>query len=174
MIEIWKPIKGFEGRYEVSNLGRVKSLDMEVFNGRAYYNKTGRILKVSKSGNYQVVSLGKSTRRLVHRIVAETFLENPHDKKTVNHKDGNKDNNKVDNLEWLTQKENNLHARINGLNNVKGENNPMCKFTDKLVLEMRNKFETGLYKQSELAEMFGVSRMQTHRIVTRKLRRDAR
>lgn len=171
--EVWKPIKGHEGRYEISNFGRVRSLDMKVFNGRVYHDKPGRILKGSKFGNYSGVFLGRNSRGYIHRLVAETFLENPLNKKTVNHIDGNKNNNRADNLEWLTQEENNRHARQNGLNNMNGENNPSCKFSDDLVREIRSKYDTGLYMQSELAEMYGVSRMQINRIVRRLLRRDA-
>lgn len=108
--EIWKPVAGFEGLYEVSNLGRVRSLtkfvrDSYFYNGRLY---KGRILKTTKNDYTGYVSVmmmkdGKGTRRSVHRLVATAFLPNPDNLPVINHKDQNKTNNCVDNLEWCTQ-----------------------------------------------------------------------
>lgn len=98
--EVWKEIKDFP-QYSVSSLGRIKN------------SLTDRELKPYNAGSYLGVSLRKDNttfKRTVHRIVAETFIENPLKKPTVNHKDGNKKNNFVDNLEWATYHENNLHA----------------------------------------------------------------
>ena len=103
MNEIWRDIVGYEGLYQVSNLGNVKSLN---------YNKTGkeRNLKPGTDGSgYRFVNLCKNGKiRLfkIHRLVAQAFLENPDHKSDVNHKDENKTNNCVDNLEWMTSKEN--------------------------------------------------------------------
>lgn len=109
--EIWKPIKNYEGLYEVSNLGRIKSLSRII---RA--NTCGkriipeRILSNSINGSgYCIVVLcknGKHKSLSVHRIVAETFIENPKKFNEVNHKDENKQNNNVENLEWCNQKYN--------------------------------------------------------------------
>ncbi len=113
MIE-WRPVKGFEGLYEVSNLGQVKSLN---------YNRTGetKILRLSKDRyGYLQVSLRKNSKvytKLVHRLVASAFIPNPEGKTQVNHIDGDKTNNKVDNLEWCTAKENIQHAWNTGLKN---------------------------------------------------------
>lgn len=97
--EIWKPIKGYEGLYEISNWGRVKSLN---------YHHTGkpRLLrpKVDKYG-YLVVCFCKDGKRkyfFVHRLVAQSFIPNPDNLPQVNHKDENKKNNNADNLEWCT------------------------------------------------------------------------
>ena len=115
--EIWKPIKGFEPYYQISNLGQVSN-----------YRK---ILKpfISNSG-YKVIDLrvnGLRTKYLIHRLVAEHFLDNPNGYRYVNHIDGNKSNNVVSNLEWCTNSENILHARRTGLN-------PYNKPTKGLVL----------------------------------------
>lgn len=113
--EEWKSIKGYEGLYMVSNLGRVKSLCG--FNGHEYV-KREKILnpykqKAGKNYHRSVVKLFKDGNRKdfkVHRLVADAFIPNPELKSNINHIDGNPLNNRVDNLEWCTQKENVIHA----------------------------------------------------------------
>jgi hypothetical protein len=107
MKEIFKDIPNYEGLYQVSNYGRVKSLGNEA-------KKKERILKPATVRGYQYVSL-KSFCISIHRLVAITFIPNPKNKKTVNHKDGIKANNKVSNLEWNTHQENINHAKLSGL-----------------------------------------------------------
>ena len=120
MDEIWKPIPGYEGYYEVSNLGRVKSLDREHITSNGKHRSIkGRMLKLNLSQEYANVELNKEGHPhvySVHRLVAMTFIPNPENKQTVNHKDGDKLNNVVDNLEWMTWSENNKHAHETGLN----------------------------------------------------------
>ena len=115
--EIWKPVACYEGLYEVSNLGRVKSLGRI---DRFYRRWKSCILKPHTVGkNYLAVSLsngGKVRSIRIHRLVAEAFIPNPSNKPQVNHKDGNKANNAASNLEWSTNSENQLHARETGLN----------------------------------------------------------
>jgi hypothetical protein len=116
MLEIWRDIKNYEGIYEVSNLGRIKSISR---NGTI---KENRILKPNKVMGYSQVGLQKyGTRKYkkIHRLVAEAFIPNPENKKEVNHKDGNKTNNCVDNLEWVTTSENQLHSYYELKNNIK-------------------------------------------------------
>ena len=104
-MEIWKDIEGYEGIYQVSNLGRTK---------RLYKNDKEKILKpFSNKDGYLIVNLckeGKVKSRSVHRLVAQAFIPNPENKPEVNHKDENKSNNKVENLEWVTSKENNNYG----------------------------------------------------------------
>lgn len=114
MREIWKDIEGYEGLYQVSNLGRVKSLQMYANGG---YKKRVKILKPCNNGNgYYVVYLMKNKKRSVnyiHRLVAQAFLKNFNNYKCINHKDENKSNNNVDNLEWCSYKYNNNYGNHN-------------------------------------------------------------
>lgn len=108
-MEQWKPIEGTDGKYEVSNLGHVRT------NGK----RPGLLtLTKQKSGyRYAMIQLsnGKQKNCRVHRLVAEHFLPNPDNMKEVNHKDGNKDNNRADNLEWCTRSHNVKHSFDTGL-----------------------------------------------------------
>ena len=103
MNEIWKDIKGYEGQYQVSNMGRVKSLPRKVQFGHTYRTTPEKVLKYCNNGNgYQYVSLGGGVenRRYVHRLVAEAFIPNPYNLPEVNHKDCNPTNCIESNLEW--------------------------------------------------------------------------
>ena len=97
--EIWKPVVGYEGLYEVSNMGRVKSLEI-----RAY--KRPHILKQGTVLGYKQVRFVNGKQFKVHRLVAEAFVSNPFGKPHVGHKDESRDNNIAENLEWVTPKEN--------------------------------------------------------------------
>jgi hypothetical protein len=127
MEEIWKNIDfidGFEGLYQVSNLGRVKSLGRVVIYPNSCYNKSNegvyrpeRILKHKIKG-YAGITLSNGKNKIctnIHRLVALAFIPNPNNKPCVNHIDGTKQNNCVSNLEWVTWAENIQHAYDNGL-----------------------------------------------------------
>lgn len=106
MKEIWKDIKGYENKYQISNLGRVKSLE---FKNRQATIKREKILKINNSTRYPSIDLmykGKRKNIPIHRLVAKTFIANPNNYLCVNHKDENKSNNNVENLEWCTHKYN--------------------------------------------------------------------
>lgn len=115
MNEIWKPVVGYEGLYEVSNLGRVKSLPKVLPRGGIIPERIKAIQKL-KTGYLEVTLFknGNPKHLLVHRLVAIAFIERLRDKNTVNHIDEDKENNNSNNLEWVTQAENNIHGtRIN-------------------------------------------------------------
>lgn len=111
-VEYWKDIQGYEGQYQVSNLGRVKSL------GNKSNHKGEILLRQSTVNGYKHVSLSNNSLQQihkVHRLVAVAFIDNPKNYPQVNHKDGNKQNNRVENLEWCNAQENALHAQRMGL-----------------------------------------------------------
>lgn len=114
MNEIWKDIIGYEGLYQISNLGRVKSLPRHRVVGWADYWSEEKILKQSiNNGGYKYLWLHKNGERKtykIHRLVATAFLENPHNYRCVNHKDENRQNNIADNLEWCTHSYNNSYG----------------------------------------------------------------
>lgn len=122
--EIWKNIPNYEGLYQVSNLGNIRSLDKFSFTNNRF-NKMkrkvkGRILKPylnEKTGYLQIVLSNNKKQKtwLVHRLVAQTFISNLENKPQVNHIDGDKNNNNINNLEWCTCSENIKHAFINNL-----------------------------------------------------------
>lgn len=115
--EIWKDIIGYEGLYQVSSLGRVRSLNRSILiEGKRTYFKEGKILKPLKAGaGYQYVNLWKCNHRNfvgIHRLVAKCFLPNPNNYNQVNHKDEDKTNNNVDNLEWCNAKYNMNYGNV--------------------------------------------------------------
>lgn len=113
MAEIWKDIDGYVGKYQISNLGRVKSLPKRKGRGIGY-DIGERVLRPSINGRgYEQVVLckdGKTKTFAIHKLVARHFIENPGNLKQVNHKDENKQNNAVSNLEWCTQQYNNTYG----------------------------------------------------------------
>lgn len=168
-METWKNIEGFEGKYEVSNYGRVRSI------ARMHPSKPipikGRIMKPFFSGGrnreYLFVIIQRVNPRInksfsIHRLVAVAFVQNPSNKAEVNHKDGNKQNNRWDNLEWCTRKENVQHSSQSGLLRHDG-----VHFNAKLSLEEVRQIKIKLSKgvrQGSLAKEYNANTSTIHNI----------
>lgn len=162
--EIWRDISGYDGKYQVSNFGRVKS----------FKSGMARILKPGQDrGGYLTVHLSrdnKGKKHRVHRLVAEAFIPNPDGKPQVNHIDGVKTNNHVNNLEWVTPSENIRHALATGLF-PQGEDRTDAKLTNAQVVYIRENPD-GL-TCAQLGEMFGVDDATIGRIQCGKCYRNA-
>jgi hypothetical protein len=145
-IEFWLPVVGYEGIYDISNLGRVKRLHAIRSRGRKTPDKIMKP-RVDKDG-YLKFTLQKNKKPksfMLHRLIAFAFIPNIEKKPVINHKDGNKTNNSICNLEWCTVSENTKHAHNNGLAKVRfGENCNFSKLTEKNVIEIKNKIMLGL------------------------------
>lgn len=172
--EEWRPIKGYEGFYEVSNLGRVRSLDREIVRNderKQFYH--GITLKniITKIG-YAAVFLCKNNKYTlshIHRVVATAFIPNPQSLPQVNHIDGNKQNNHVDNLEWCTAKQNTIHAFNTGL--IKsGAKHHASKLTFEQVQKIRNEYipYDRLHGGVALSKKYGVSPETINKIIHNK------
>lgn len=137
MLEIWRDIKDYEGLYQVSNLGRVKSLERYTKRKNGMYHIRECILKLCNNGlGYKVVNLRKNNKYqmyTVHRLVAEAFIPNPENKPCIDHINTIRDDNRVDNLRWVTYSENNLNiiTRKHMSESLKGENAPLFNKTGK-------------------------------------------
>lgn len=169
----WKPIKGYEDFYEVSNDGLVKSLERRVpyrIKGYTRRHKERLLSQYNDSYGYKIVSLykdGKSKMKGVHRLVTETFIGKEKGKQ-VNHKDGNTANNYVDNLEYVTPKENTWHGITELGHRRDGEHHWHSKVTNEDVKKMRKMYKTGDYTQFDLSEIFGLHRGQISKILNHK------
>ena len=160
--EEWKDIKGFEGRYKISNRGEIVRYSVVDEYEDRIINRKEKVIKPSiNNQGYLKVGLnkdGKYYNRYIHRLIAETFIDNPLGKPCVNHIDGNKLNNNLNNLEWVTQKENTIHAHSNGLAEVTEYNKWKVSkanrmFTNLDILNIKNMYNEGK-TQKEIAEIY--------------------
>ncbi len=174
--EQWMQIKGWEIKYSISTFGNVRSLERS-FTGinklgfKYTMTRGGGNLKPFKNrfGYLLVTFIGdwktfKNKKYTVHRLVAEAFIPNPENKEHVNHKDGNKLNNHVDNLEWATPKENSKHSVKNGLTSCIGATHYMTIFKPDDIILIRNSND----KDKILAEKYGVHHSTINKIRKRK------
>lgn len=155
--EVWKTVKGFED-YEVSNLGRVRNVD------------TGLEVKPSDNGiGYQRVSLKANGRRVsmyVHRAVATAFIANPNRYPTVNHKNLHRSDNGVQNLEWCSYQQNNLHGRHFG--SVQKSRQGIRGLTNEEAARVRAMYDDKIASQRELARQFGTHQRVIWNIVNNR------
>ena len=159
MTEIWKPVKGFENYYKISNTGKIFSI------------KKGRLKATSyNQDGYERTSLFVHTKKTkhasIHRLVAEAFIPNPNNYTDVNHIDGNKKNNRISNLEWCTRSYNRYHAFKLGLASNAGERNPAAKLTVQDVIYIRKYYKSSNVR--ELSKMFNINRTRIWAIATGK------
>jgi len=164
-VEIWKDIEGYDGSYKVSLYGVVKS-------NNKFKDKTK--FKILKSGldkdGYLTIVLYKNKEKKnlkIHRLVAKAFIPNPENKPQVNHINGIKTDNRVENLEWCTPSENLTHAHTSGLKiSVKGDKCGGAKITEEQALEIR---AIGLNMSwSKISEIYGIGRSQIQSIRKRR------
>ncbi len=175
LMELWKDIKGYEGKYQISSYGRVKSLARITKNNHKIPERIlNTTTRLTKDGYCRVTLIGKKSRThdyRVHRLVAEAFIPNPNNKSTVNHIDGNKKNNHVDNLEWNTREENMQHAYKHKLKKaMQGNLNGNAKLTLEQVRSIREEY---VYESKEhgtvaLAKKYGVTNRTIGLIVNNK------
>ena len=162
MKEQWKDIAGYKGDYQVSSSGNVRSWKYNMPEPLAVRNIRG----------YHSVLLyksGKPLNKYVHRLVLEAFMPNLENKPQVNHKNGNKQDNILSNLEWVTRSENSLHAHRNGLMNLpRGEEHFVTKLTEEQVKVIKWARQGYDLKYWQLARMFGVSLATIGNIITGK------
>jgi uncharacterized protein (DUF433 family) len=146
-IEFWKPVKDYEGLYEISSLGR------------CYSARTNKILSPSKKATYDqyLLSNGKQKQCSAHVLVLQAFIGDRPDGLVINHIDGNQKNNCISNLEYCTQSENVKHAYRIGLRSQKGEENNHSKLTEIEVVAILDSVKAGNLKHNEIAKKYNIA-----------------
>lgn len=167
--EEWRDIPGYEGLYQVSNLGNVRSMSRVQRNkklGTTYFRQQRgrqRILRKNKRLGYIYVDLWNISGRThrVHRLVAKAFLTPDKSRPDVNHKNGDKTDNRLENLEWCTKSENAQHAIETGLRkNQYGQESNLAKLKEHEVLNIISDYESGMGTQKQIGLKYGIS--QSH------------
>jgi predicted XRE-type DNA-binding protein len=173
MQETWRDIKGYEGLYKVSNLGRIKSLDRKVFNNgnNAVCSVKGKVLKPNKDrGGYEYVGLVKDKIKVqslkVHRLVAFAFCDGYETGLEVNHKDGIRHNNNSDNLEWVNRSKN-IRDTFKRGRDVNGEKNNSSKLKNEYIGIIASLYDSGV-NQKIIAKAFGVSQGTISNVINNK------
>lgn len=173
--EKWVDVAGSNGRYKISNLGRVKIIGQVLMCGYGFkYKRPNTLAKlITKKNGYLEVKTSNNGHRkaiLVHRLVATHFLPNPFNLPQVNHKDSDKTNNRSDNLEWCTASHNVRHSFGTGTRTVNkslGENAGSTRLTNKEVLAIRHYYETHKISMRGIGRMFGLTPSTARGIIKR-------
>lgn len=171
----WRDIPGFEGWYQASKAGKIRSKKRTVYYcdsaRKQVYPSVVLIPGVTESG-YSIVTLclyAKRYTRRVCRLIGLTFIPNPENKPQINHKDGDKRNDAANNLEWSSGSENQLHRyRVLKKGAPTGESRVGSKMSNKGVMKLRKMYSTGKFTQRELGLKFGVSQTTVHEVVYKK------
>lgn len=158
-IEVWKPVVGFESTYEVSDQGRVRSLDRMVWRPTTPFTCKGAVLKVQLDGDgYPKVSLGRANQRRVHRLVAEAFVPNPDGLPEVDHENTIKTDCRASNLRWCSRKANSAYRHASGYTTCKVKYGPEVR---KAVVEAIQAGKPVM----RVAKAHGMSRAHVRRLV---------
>lgn len=164
MNEVWKDVVGYEGFYEVSDMGNVRDKRCMLLR-KATTNKDGyKVVGLTANGNRKLF--------LLHRLIALAFIDNPENKPQINHKNGVKTDNYLSNLEWVTNRENAIHAIAMGLSNsdnnrgVKNHNN---KLNEVDVIDIRNNYLPRVVTQKFFSIKYGITRETVGQIVRREI-----
>lgn len=172
MEEIWKDIKGFEGHYQISNYGNVKSLERFVDSSRGLLKKNEQINKhwVDSHTGYKRIKIYKDKKEYrfyIHRLIAQAFIPNPENKREVNHIDGDKLNNSIENLEWNTPKENIQNAILRGAINKRGENGTHSKLEmdDAYDIRLARLINPKRYSKNKLIALYGLGARSMYDVI---------
>lgn len=167
--ETWLPVVGFEGQFEVSDAGRVKALawSRRHWCGRSIPQPEKIITQSRHAGGYRIVSLRDGRKHYVHRLVMAAFAGPAKDRQDVNHIDGDKTNNRLDNLEYCDRLHNVHHAIATGLQDNAGEGNGMHRYTTEQIIAAYNAVRSGL-TQRQAAAVSGVSEGMISQVVMGK------
>lgn len=182
-MEIWKDVVGYEGLYQVSNIGRIKSMrrgiiykDVEIcrngFKSTFIHPVRERIMKQHSygTGYKQIMLSNKGTKSspAVHRLVISAFVGPLPDGCQVNHKDGNKSNNRVENLEYVTARENMMHAKMTGLWDLRGERNSNTELSKDDIVNIRRDYSPRKISSRFLARKYNVNKSTILNIIHRR------
>jgi DNA-binding transcriptional regulator YiaG len=169
-MEVWKDIAGYEGLYQISNMGNVRTLPRLHRLDRPYMKQERLLNPPTNSSGYKQATLYKDKKGIihsVHRLVATAFLRREPHHEVINHKDGNKQNNYVDNLEWCTYGHNQAHAIRTGLIRIhRGENHYASKLTNAQRKEIIKLRSNGM-KQRVIAEMYGIGQQTVSELIAK-------
>ena len=160
MKEVWRPVVGYEGLYEVSSFGRIRSLERRARTANGYRKVPGKIMSPRPHhAGYVCMQFcvgHKRSYKTYHRVVAEAFIPNPEGLPEINHKNGDKKDNRPENLEWCTRRQNIEHAQLTGLLKT-GENHAGAKHSHDQALMVAGALLCGV-PISQITHALGVSR----------------